>query len=196
MKKKLESLKEPFVAISGASEEQMRYQLDDMDCYYLSQSGNNCPDWQNTLSTDEKKEIQKHIKKYSKIRFDDSYYIEDRGCQIAFSFIGHETNRKIKAAFDPTGKFRDLVLEEYPFESETLTVRVAGTTCLDYTRKDGTKGKNIERYLKKYDINKKDCVYYGDALREGGNDETVIGVIDTISVTGPDDLYKKLCELE
>ena len=34
---------------------------------------------------------------------------------------------------------------------------------------------------------KEECVYFGDMLFPGGNDESVIGVIDTEAVENPDD---------
>ena len=43
--------------------------------------------------------------------------------------------------------------------------------------------------------NKDECVYYGDALIPGGNDESVIGVIETIPVVNHRDTYRKLQEL-
>lgn len=190
MKKKLATLGE-FVVISGAGKRQMQYQLDDLDCEILAQSGNNAPGWRNELEPEEKTEILNHINKFG---FPVQFLLEDRGCQMSYSFVGHQADQIVKDNFDPKQKIRALVLKKFPFVSKTLVVKVAGTTCLDYTKKNGTKGKNIERYIKENHLNKKDCVYYGDALFKGGNDETVLGVIRCIKVKNPDDLYKKLCK--
>ena len=43
--------------------------------------------------------------------------------------------------------------------------------------------------------NKDECVYFGDGLYPGGNDEAVIGVIETIPVDDHLDCYTKLREL-
>jgi len=42
--------------------------------------------------------------------------------------------------------------------------------------------------------NKKGCLYIGDALFPGGNDETVVGVIETKSVRNPEDTFTLLEE--
>ncbi len=42
---------------------------------------------------------------------------------------------------------------------------------------------------------KSECLFFGDALFPEGNDETVIGVIETIQVENPDDCYQKLVSM-
>ena len=37
---------------------------------------------------------------------------------------------------------------------------------------------------------KEDCLYVGDALFPGGNDETVIGIVPTHAVKDPDDTFR------
>ena len=51
---------------------------------------------------------------------------------------------------------------------------------------------NLKRYMKYHKLDPNECVYYGDALYKGGNDETVIGVMKCIKVKDPEDLIKKL----
>lgn len=187
MKKALSSLN-PIV-ISGASREQMEYQLDGLKCTILAQSGNDTPLWQNKLTEEEITEIYQHICKLQTVKFD---MIENRGCQIAFSLIGHHALKDKKANFDPNRKIRKFLLDREPFKSKTLLCKIAGTTCFDYTRKNGTKGKNIARWIKENKLNKKDCIYFGDALFKGGNDESVIGVIKCVDVVSPQDLLKKI----
>lgn len=190
VKAALEAQKCPILVISGASREQMTYQLDGLSCTILAQSGNDTPLWQNKLTLREKNEAVAHYKKF--FTTEPIGCMEDRGCQMALSFIGHKANPERKKNFDPKQKIRQAILKQHPFKSKTLTVRIAGTTCLDYTKKNGTKGENIKRWIKHYGLNKKDCIYYGDALFKGGNDESVIGVIKTIAVKDPADLLKKL----
>ena len=187
MKEALQRLKKPFIVISGAANTQMEYQLDGLDCITLSQSGNFNPLWKNALKKYELVEIWVHITKIATelTNYKSSTMIENRGCQVALSCVGHSAPIDKKVAFDPDKKIRAGILKKYPFNSKTLTVRVAGTTCFDYTLKTGTKGCNIARWLKENRLRKKDCVYYGDALFKGGNDETVIGVIRTVKVKNP-----------
>lgn len=190
IKKALMGLKCPIAVISGASREQMLIQLDGLRCIKFAQSGNDTQLWKNELNHGQKRDIWRHV---SKLGYPiDEKHLEDRGCQMAYSFIGHNADQALKLNFDPDQKLRKWFLRQFPFKSKTLTVRIGGTTCLDYTHKNGTKGKNIERWIKETGLKKKDCVYYGDALFKGGNDESVLGVIKCIEVKNPNDLLKKL----
>lgn len=190
MKKALLAQNCPIIVISGASREQMEYQLDGLKCTILAQSGNDTPLWKNELNNKEIIEVQAHC--WSCGGNLQEEYLENRGGQFSFSLIGHRAHLNQKKQFDPQQKIRQAILKQHPFKSKTLQVTIAGTTCLDYTRKNGTKGANIKRWIKENKINKKDCVYYGDALFKGGNDYSVKGVIKTISVSSPADLLKKL----
>lgn len=190
VKKALEKLQVRLYVISGASKEQMEYQLDGLLCTILAQSGNDTPLWKNELTGKEYFECERHFLQFLSLGTQD--VIENRGSQIAVSLVGHNRNSKIKKIFDPKQIIRQAILKQHPFKSKTLTCRIAGTTCFDYTHKNGTKGKNIACWIKEKKLNKKDCIYYGDALFKGGNDESVKGVIKTISVKNPEDLLKKI----
>ena len=188
---------EDVSVISGADAEQMKKQLGGFKPrYILAQSGNDTKFWKEKLTKEEIVEIMNHIDKINELY--PEYFltvkdlIQNRGSQLAFSFIGHNANIETKKAFDPQGDFRKEVLNKIPFNSNQLTVRVAGTTCLDYTIANGTKGKNIEKLIKHLNWNKDDCIYFGDALAPGKNDETVVGVIQTVEVKDPEDLIEKL----
>ena len=188
---------EDVSVISGASKEQMKKQLGTFKPrYILAQSGNDNKFWKNELTQEQKTEINKHIasikEAYPEYFLNETDLLQDRGSQVALSFIGHNANIQDKKAFDQQGDFRREVLNNIPFNSEDLEVRVAGTTCLDYTIKDGTKGKNIEKLIRALNWNKDECIYFGDALAPGKNDETVVGIIQTVEVKDPEDLIEKL----
>ena len=68
-------------------------------------------------------------------------------------------------------------------------VRPGGTTTFDFTIAGKDKGFNILRLIRHEGWKKEDCIYIGDALFAGGNDETVIGVIPTHAVKDPDDTF-------
>lgn len=180
-----------LIVVGGLNRERLEYQLDGLKCTILAQSGNDTPLWQNKLNIKEVAEIKKHIKSYDGLP-NDSFFCENRGNQISYSFKGHNARIELKKKFDPDQKIRKQILKKCPFKSKTLKVTIAGTTCLDYTKKNGTKGKNIARWIKENKLNKKDCVYFGDALFKGGNDESVKGIIKTVSVVNPTDLMLKL----
>jgi len=184
-----------FVVISGAEVSRIEKQMDGVPCIKMGQNGNDTPDWKNLLKKSEKKEILKHIEKIQEfLECEDcgSNTTEDRGCQISFSFTGHNADVRWKKKFDPNQEYRKWVLKINPFKSKKLMLKIAGTTCYDYNRKGCSKGDNLKRYMKLHKLNPKDCVYYGDALFKGGNDESVMGVMKCIKVKNPDDLYGKL----
>lgn len=111
--------------------------------------------------------------------------VQDRVCQVSFSPVGHNADLNLKEAFDPDHQKRQQLLKSVPFESNFVDVRVGGTTCLDFTIQNSTKGTNIKHLCEQQGWDIADCVYVGDALNPGGNDESVIGVCDTVSVLGP-----------
>jgi phosphomannomutase len=192
VKKALCKLKD-VVVISGASKKQMRKQLGkNITKYVLGQSG--AEYFKVKLSKEQKKEVLEHIKRIQDFfpQYVGEDLLQDRGSQIAFSFIGHNADSEKKRIFDRGGAFRKSVLGTIPFQSETLECRVAGTTCLDYTLKEYVKGKSIEKFIVQKGWDKNECIYFGDALFKGGNDETVIGVIKTVEVLNPQDLLSKI----
>ncbi len=185
------------IVISGAEVNQMRKQLEGLSekVLFLSQSGNACRYWNKKLSPKKKKRIFKHITLLIEhvMNCDLADLVQDRNCQISFSFVGHNADIEKKKLYDPSGDKRKAYLEEYPFNDLEVVARVGGTTCIDYTDINGTKGKNIQRLLDLKKWNKDECAYFGDALFKGGNDETVIGVIpNLVKVKNPD---KTLLEL-
>jgi hypothetical protein len=121
-----------------------------------------------------------HIHAYAEVKEDQ---VEDRGSQISFSFTGHHAPIEEKKAFDPGGAIRNDILARYPL-NPLIEAKVGGTTCIDYFPKGLNKGYNIEKYIAAKGWKKSECIYIGDALFPGGNDETVIGVIPTFPVKG------------
>lgn len=166
------------IVVSGAEESQMRYQLDGLSCETLSQNGNVNPLWERRLTQEEVELIDAHIRSYTTIE-DDQY--ENRGAQISYSFTGHHAPLDLKKAFDPTGDKRAKVLNEHPLP-KGIEARIGGTTCIDYFPKGLNKGANIKRFIQERGWATYDCLYVGDALFPGGNDETVIGIIPTFPV--------------
>ena len=192
MKKKLLSLKEPFVVATGAEKKRLIKQMDGVPCIMLAQNGNDAPDWKNTLTENEKVEVINHLHKVAKFTGCpiDKQTLHDRGCQMSYSFTGHDADIKWKRKFDPKKEYRENVLKNVPFKSKTMLVRVAGTTCFDYNKKGNLKGDNIKRYIKLHRLDKNDCIFYGDNFDKGGNDESVLKVMPCVKVSGPDELYK------
>ncbi len=125
---------------------------------------------------------------------DENDLVEDRGSQISYSLIGHHEDTAKKEAFDPGAKKRLALLERFNTEVARLRdagadVRPGGTTTFDFTIAGKHKGFNISRLTEREGWKKEDCVYVGDALFPGGNDETAIGVVPTHPVKEPDETF-------
>lgn len=192
--------KHDVIIVSGAKEEQILKQVTkdfSGKIFILSQNGNSAVDksgnvlWKNILSQSQKEEVFVHIKQI-KNKFGESFKgaveedtVQDRGCQVSFSCIGHNAKLEIKEAFDPKGKLRQDILKQIPFKSSSLEVKIGGTTVFDYFELGKHKGFNVTELINKFKWNKDECVYIGDALFPGGNDESVIGHCDTLQVAGP-----------
>lgn len=190
--------------VSGARVEQAKKQLSNFPCFYLGQNGNHAHDgntgrnlWQRTLTLGEKAEIIRHINSIPLVWSvsDKNDLIQDRGCQISYSLIGHNEVLEKKEAFDPDGLTRKSILEKFPLVSGTVEAKLGGTTCFDYNQKGKHKGYNIAEFVKRMNWDKKKCLYIGDALFPGGNDDSVVGVIETQSVKNPDETLIFLTQL-
>jgi len=191
--------------VSGARIEQIRKQIPDMwmgdggDYSALAQNGNMAYDgrgaivWERMLSQEQRAEILTYIEtvlQRADLRYPDKDdLVQDRGAQISFSLYGHNAPLEEKEAYDPTMSRRKAILEKFPFVSATVEVKIGGTTTFDFFAKGFNKGKNITDFiaLPQFGWPKDDCVYFGDRLEPGGNDETVVGIIDTFPVKNAED---------
>ncbi len=193
-------LKKDVVIVSGSQESQVWKQVPTDFKGKISlmvQNGNNAYSqkeekylWERKLSGDEKREIMNHISRVEKKYADlisnvrkEKNLIEDRGCQISFSFVGHNAPLQDKQRFDPKGELRNKILVELPLVSKTVGVKIGGTTCFDYNQIGKNKGYNILEWMKYHSWKPEDSIYVGDALFPGGNDDTVLDVCDTLQVS-------------
>lgn len=198
------SLEHDIIVVSGAQVSQIDYQVRNLPLYRLGQNGNEAMSpkneqlWNEFLSDEHAEHIHAHIKKMRTlygadvVNADD--LVEHRGAQMSYSLIGHHEALENKKHCDPERKVRLMLLEQEPFVHEHLEVKIGGTTCFDYFQKGKHKGYNIARLIKHMDWDKNECIYFGDALFPGGNDETVIGVIDTVPVENHLHTYRVLKE--
>ncbi len=194
-----------YVVISGAEYTRIKWQINGVPMHILGNVGNDAHDqngdvlWQNPLTEEQKQEVREHAHKLIEFfnipDLNEDDLIEDRLYQMCYSTLGHNADLDAKHAFDPSGEKRKAALQTHPFSSETIEVLIGGTTTFDYFQRGMHKGKNIVRFLAHKGWPKEECVYFGDRLHPGGNDESVIGVIETVSVENPDDTYQKLTSL-
>lgn len=201
----LTSLSQDIIIVSGQETEKIIWQSNSLHAFKLGQNGNHALDtdgvelWNIPLDTQHRTEILGHISQIAEILEHELKHewnpIEDRGAQITFSPIGNTAPVDIKKAYDPDRRKRLSLLEKIPFASEDLIVKIGGSTSLDYIHKDRHKGTNVQKLIDFMNWDKDECVYFGDGLYPGGNDEAVIGVIDTIAVDDHLDCFEKLHKL-
>jgi phosphomannomutase len=199
-----------IVIVSGARLEQIQVQIPAADVYaVLAQNGNDAYEpfgaraWRNELDWQQKRWIYNWIDISLEVVCDQFEFtpwpipsvedlVEDRGCQISYSLIGHNRPIEEKIAFDRDGSKRRKILDWMPFKSGETEVRIGGTTCLDFFLIGKHKGTNVKAYADRKGWIPEECLYIGDALFEGGNDFPVVGVMPTLSVNGPDDTFQFL----
>jgi len=201
----LTSLPHSIVIVSGQDVEKIGWQSNNLPAYTLGQNGNHATDvennelWNIPLTENHRIEILAHIAEITALLVHDLNHdwhpIEDRGAQITFSPIGNRAPIEFKQSYDPDRKKREALMAAVPFISEELVVKIGGSTSLDYIHKDRHKGSNVQKLIDLMGWDKDQCIYFGDGLYPGGNDEAVIGVIETVAVTDHLDTYRKLREL-
>lgn len=201
----LTSLSQDIVIVSGQEVDKIIWQSNNLPAFRLGQNGNHAVDvsgeeiWNIPLDDHHRTEILDHIGQIVEILEHDLAHewnpIEDRGAQITFSPIGNTAPVELKKSYDPDRTKRLSLLDKIPFASKELVVKIGGSTSLDYIHKDRHKGTNVQKLIDLMQWNKDECIYFGDGLYPGGNDEAVIGVIETVAVEDHLDCFKKLHEL-
>ncbi|MCR4285637.1 MAG: HAD-IIB family hydrolase [Candidatus Kaiserbacteria bacterium] len=185
----LSSLSHSIIIVSGQEVSKIDWQSNSLPAIRLGQNGNHAVEidgtelWNIPLEKHHEEEILSHINTLKTlidhdIR-DEWTPIEIRGSQITFSPIGNTAPVDIKMSYDPDRMKRDALIAKAPFISEELIVKIGGSTSFDYIHKDRHKGTNVAKLIEYKGWDKDECVYFGDGLFPGGNDEAVIGVIDT-----------------
>ena len=200
----LSALSYDIIIVSGQTVPKIEWQTNSLNTIRLGQNGNHAVEvdgtelWNIPLTREQTREILAHINKLiEKLDHPLNHEwnpVEIRGAQITFSPIGNTAPVDIKMAYDPDRKKRDALLEKVPFVSEELVVKFGGSTSLDYFHKERHKGTNVARLIDLKNWNKNECIYFGDGLYPGGNDEAVIGVIETIAVDDHEHTYELLKE--
>ncbi len=188
-----------LVVISGAERKQMLKQifwLEESPAISMSESGNYSKQgsnliFRNLLTFQDLQSVLLHLSDiYDANDMGEEIggdRIEVRGGQISWSLLGHNYPKNAKKIIDPFGNKRREMLKKTPFLNDDMMVKIGGTTCLDYTRIGWGKKGNLERLLKLNNWKKEDCVYVGDQLYEGGNDEEVKELMEVFPVKNPEE---------
>ena len=200
--------KEDVIIVSGQQEKQIRVQIPPAigaRFFILAQTGNDAIDkdgkelWKESFTGEQTAavlELVETIKKELNLTVKDpDDLVEERGSQISYSPIGHNEDLQKKYAFDPSTDLRRNMIGRHLSDVVRLNkigvdVVPGGTTCFDFFLHGKNKGYNVNRLIKQMGWRMPECVYVGDALFHGGNDETVIGIVPTQPVTGPDQTFE------
>lgn len=201
----LASRGEDIIIVSGQSNDKIAWQSGNLPAIRMGQNGNHAEEmtgvelWNNPLSAAERTEILTHIAQLTALLPElpnpDWNPVEDRGAQITFSPVGNTAPVDVKMAYDESRQKRDALMAAVPFVSETLTIKIGGSTSFDYFPEKRNKGTNVQKLIDLKGWENDDCVYFGDGLFLGGNDEAVIGVIETVAVDSHLETYEKLQDL-
>lgn len=201
------------VVVTGGSVEQIREQVTSRfegKYFVLAQSGNHALDmsgaelWKETIGEEQGAAIHAFIEKLKR-HFaypvkDANDTVENRGAQVTYSVVGFHADRDEKYSFDPEDTKRQLALRTLSddmraLQASEIEVTPAGTTSFNFILLGKHKGYNIRRFIEREGWRRDECVYVGDALFSGGNDESVIGVIPTHAVSTPDDTFAYISSL-
>lgn len=195
------------IVVTGGREEQILTQIPfaPKDHYYmLSQQGNHAVSkdgallWKEVVTPEQEKHVLAFIellrKEHNVVPRNPDDLIENRGSQFAFTPVGFHESNEIKYAFDPDSSKRLAALAKLSKERVELSeagidVMPAGTTTYDFILAGRNKGYNIVRLTEQLRWKRDDCIYVGDEIAPGKNDESVIGIIPTKPVENPDDTF-------
>lgn len=119
--------------------------------------------------------------------------IENRSSQVTFTGLGHDAEYDEKQAWDPDGSKRLAITKLVHDMTPEFEASVAGTTSIDVTRPGINKAYGISKLVDILDISLDDILFFGDKLKEGGNDYPVKALgTDTIEVNGWKDTAVRL----
>ncbi len=201
MAKALESLLQrlPVCIISGGRFEQFQAQVLDQltapeqilnrlhlmpTCgtrYYSRQQGAWSQVYSEDLSATEKARIMQVLEETSRtLGYWEEYprgeLIEDRGSQVTYSALGQAASLDAKAAWDPDGTKKSLLVAHATPLLPDFEVRAGGSTSIDVTRKGIDKAYGVRKLMMQIHAAPEELLFVGDRLDEVGNDYPVLAV--------------------
>jgi phosphomannomutase len=122
--------------------------------------------------------------------------IEDRETQITYSALGQNASLADKQRWDPAGIKRKRLATALNLILNGFEARLGGTTSLDITRIGMDKAYAMRRYMEETGRSKDEILFFGDAIRDGGNDLPVAEMgITSIAVKNPRDCLVQLTDV-
>ena len=102
--------------------------------------------------------------------------IEDRGSQVTYSALGQAAPLDAKAAWDPDGTKKSMLVADAAPLLPDFEVRGGGSTSIDVTRKGIDKAYGIRKLMAQIQATPEELLFVGDRLDETGNDYPVLAV--------------------
>lgn len=159
------------------------------------------PVYINSLSKIDKNKIEQAVREtLIEIEFKEKNtrgeLLEDRESSMVFSALGQNALLEDKQKWDPDKKKRFEIKRILDQKLPDFEISVAGTTSIDITPKGINKAYGIKKMVEYIKVPIEKMVFVGDALFEGGNDNSVIETgIDTMSVENPEETKKIIKEI-
>jgi len=147
--------------------------------YYSRQQGAWSQVYSEDLSGEEKARIMRVLEETSRTL---GYWeehswgglIEDRGSQVTYSALGQAAPLGAKAAWDPDGNKKSLLVAHITPLLPEFEVRGGGSTSIDVTRRGIDKAYGIRRFMVQIHATPEELLFVGDRLDEIGNDYPVL----------------------
>jgi phosphomannomutase len=149
--------------------------------YYSRQQGAWSQVYSEDLSAEEKARITQVLEKTSRtLGYWDEHpwgkLIEDRGSQVTYSALGQAAPLDAKAAWDPDGTKKSLLVARATPLLPDFEVRGGGSTSIDVTRKGIDKAYAVRKLMTQIHAAPEELLFIGDRLDEAGNDYPVLAV--------------------
>jgi len=125
-----------------------------------------------------------------------SKYVEDRESQVTYSALGIHAPLEEKRKWDPDQKKRRAFVLKLESKFPECSLCIGGTTSVDFTMKGIDKAFGVQKFVECLNAKINNALFIGDALYEGGNDNSVKRTgIDTIITSGPAETKKIIKKL-
>src|SRR5579872_5885166 len=157
--------------------------------YYSRQQGAWSQVYSEDLSAEEKARIMQVLEETSRtLGYWDEHprgeLIEDRGSQVTYSALGQAAPLDAKAAWDPDGTKKRLLVARATPLLPGFEVRGGGSTSVDVTRQGIDKSYAIRKLMTQLHAAPQELLFVGDRLDEAGNDYPVLAAgVPCVAVT-------------
>jgi len=149
--------------------------------YYSRQQGAWSQVYAEDLSAEEKARITQVLEATSRtLGYWESHpwgeLIEDRGSQVTYSALGQAAPVDAKAAWDPDGTKKSLLVAHAAPLLPDFEVKGGGSTSIDVTRKGIDKAYGVRKLMTQLHAGPEELLFVGDRLDETGNDYPVLAL--------------------